>query len=509
MDALVARPFGKRFILALLLTAALAIQFWTQSRYPSLNEKAIMSGAMQLEDSLSFEALIPVLPEYPWWKKIGVSTVNWIKTNERGMTFGVLFGAAFLTLLGYLRRVSFHNPFANSLLGMAMGAPLGVCVNCAAPIAKGMYAGGARAESTLSAMVASPTLNVIVLTMLFGILPFYMAVMKIALSLFVILLAVPILCRFLPERELQVAERVSCSLPDPAAPPARENPVQAVLRFVLDYGKNLWFIIWTTVPLMLLAGFLGSVVATLLPNDLLRNVPFGFVVLFMASLVGTFLPVPIGFDVAVAGALLNGGLAPGYVMALVFTLGIFSVYSFFIVAGAISWRAAWLLGGLIVALGMLAGVTAHGWHQWQSQRALGILTSFNSLGIGSAQAASAEPFRVAARQAAHDHAASYAVQSALACRRETFHPQGGVARRHRHAARVLFRRHVAAVLGRPRTHLGRLQPRRPCRPGVRLDRARALFLRGRGERQVQARRDADRPRQGHAGVQRRAGRRRQ
>jgi len=65
MDALVARPFGKRFILALILVAGLAIQFWTQSRYPSLNEKAIMSGAMQLEDSLSFEALIPVLPEYP------------------------------------------------------------------------------------------------------------------------------------------------------------------------------------------------------------------------------------------------------------------------------------------------------------------------------------------------------------------------------------------------------------------------------------------------------------
>ena len=242
-------------------------------------------------------------------------------------------------------------------------------------------------------MVASPTLNVIVLTMLFSILPFYMAVMKIALSVFVILAAVPILCRFLPARELQVADRVTCSLPDPAAPPARENPVQALLRFVIDYGKNLWFIVWTTVPLMLLAGFLGAVVATLLPNDLLRNVPFGFAVLFMASLVGTFLPVPIGFDVAVAGALLNGGLAPGYVMALVFTLGIFSIYSFFIVAGAISLRAAMLLGALIVALGMVAGLGAHGWHQWQSQRALGILTSFN-FGIGAAQAASAEPFRV-------------------------------------------------------------------------------------------------------------------
>ena len=137
MDGFVIRPFGKRVVLALLLVAALAFQFWTQSRYPSLNEKAMMSGAMQLEDSLSFEALIPVLPEYPLWKQIGISTLNWIKSNERGMIFGVLLGAAFLTLLGYLRGISFRNGFANSALGMAMGAPLGVCVNCAAPIAKG------------------------------------------------------------------------------------------------------------------------------------------------------------------------------------------------------------------------------------------------------------------------------------------------------------------------------------------------------------------------------------
>jgi uncharacterized membrane protein YraQ (UPF0718 family) len=396
MDTLVLKPFGKRFLLALLLVAGLAVQFWTQSRYPSLNEKAMMAGAMQLEDSLSFEALIPVLPEYPVWKRIGISTVNWMKTNERGMTFGVLFGAAFLTLLGYLRRHSFRNGFANSALGMAVGAPLGVCVNCAAPIAKGLYSGGLRAESTLSAMVASPTLNVVVLTMLFSILPFYMAVTKIALSLIVILLVVPVLCRFLPARELEVADadRVRCSLPNPGAPPAREGPVQALLRFMIDYAKNLWFIIYTTVPLMLLAGFLGAVVATLLPNDLLRDVPFGFLLLFMTSLVGTFLPVPIGFDVAVAGALLNGGLAPGYVMALVFTLGIFSIYSFFIVAGAISLRAALLLGGVIVVVGIGAGWSVDAFHKWQSRRALEILTSFNLFGVSTAHAEEAAPFRV-------------------------------------------------------------------------------------------------------------------
>jgi uncharacterized membrane protein YraQ (UPF0718 family) len=398
MDVLVIRPFGKRFVLALLLVAVLAVQFWTQSRYPSLNEKAMMSGAIQLEDSLSFEAYWPVLPEFPAWKRVLYSTVNWIKTNERGMTFGVLFAAAFLTLLGYIRRHSFRGGFANSFLGLAVGTPLGVCVNCAAPIAKGLYSGGVRAETTLSAMIASPTLNIVVLTMLFSIMPFYMAVGKIALSLFVILLAVPILCRFLPERELQIepSERPRLKLPSPlpAAPDAGEGPFHAVFRFAWDYALNLWFIIKTTVPLMLLAGFLGAVVTTFLPTDMLREAPFGLTMLTLAAIVGTFLPVPIGFDVVVTGALMNVGLQPGYTMALLFTLGIFSVYSFFIIAGAISLRAATLMAGVVVVLGILAGLGAEAYHKWQTQRALRILTSFDFSLIGAAQAAEAEPYRV-------------------------------------------------------------------------------------------------------------------
>jgi uncharacterized membrane protein YraQ (UPF0718 family) len=396
MDALVVRPFGKRFVLALLLLAGLAVQFWTQSRYPSLNEKAVMGNAIQLEDSLSFEARIPVLPEYPAWKKIGISTLNWIKTNERGMTFGVLFAAAFLTLLGYLRRVSFRGGFANSFLGMAVGTPLGVCVNCAAPIAKGLYSGGVRAEATLSAMIASPTLNIVVLTMLFSLMPFYMAVAKLALSLFVILLAVPILCRFLPERQLQLPRSgrpvyVGPELPEPIA---AEGPLLATVRFVRDYAVNLWFIIWTTVPLMLLAGFLGAVVTTFLPTELIKDAPLGVIGLALTSLVGTFLPVPIGFDVVVSGVLLNSGLSAGYVMALLFTLGIFSIYSFFIVAGAISLRAAGLVAAVVVVLGIVAGFGAEAYHKWQSRRALEILTSFNLTGIATAHAADEKAFRI-------------------------------------------------------------------------------------------------------------------
>ncbi|MGH6924138.1 MAG: permease, partial [Propylenella sp.] len=394
MASVIAQPYGKRFVLALLLVSALAAYFWTQSRYPSLDEKAMMSGAIQLEDTISFEAMLPILPEYPLWKKIVYSTANWIKTNKQGMTFAVFFAAAFLTMLGYMQRRSFKNGFANSFMGLFIGAPLGVCVNCAAPIAKGLYKGGARAESSLSMMIASPTLNIVVLTIALSIMPFYMVVMKVGLSLSVILVAVPIICRFLPEGQLQVPEarREAVILPSVSDPPIGENAIWALVRFLGDYAVNLWFIVWTTVPLMFVAGFLGAVVATLLPAELLAQASFGVVGLVLASIVGTFLPLPIGLDVVASGALLGGGVAHGYVMALLFTLGSFSVYSFFIVASSISLRAAWLLAGVICAFGIVAGVAAHAYQGWQTKRALDMLTGFGFSLVGSAQAAEAEPF---------------------------------------------------------------------------------------------------------------------
>ncbi|MEI2384543.1 FG-GAP-like repeat-containing protein [Breoghania sp. JC706] len=390
MDRIVVQPFGKRFVLALLLVAVLAVQFWTQSRYPALNEKAMMSGAIQLEDPLGFEAKFPLKPDDTMVERIAKSTGNWIKTNQRGMTFGILFAAAFLTLFGYIRKHSFRGSFSNSALGLVMGAPLGVCVNCAAPIARGLYSGGARAESTLSAMIASPTLNIVVLTMLFSLFPFYMAITKIALSLVMILLAVPVICRFLPKEQLQasMARRAATVTPDPhTSATDQENLFWAVLYFVKDYAMNLWFIVKTTVPLMLLAGFLGALVASLLPASLLENAGFGVFGLVAASLIGTFLPVPIGLDVVASGALLQAGLAPGYVMALLFTLGIFSIYSFFIVATAISMRAALLLGATIFVVGILAGFGVSQYHAWQTERALRMLTGWEFSLIGSAHAA--------------------------------------------------------------------------------------------------------------------------
>ncbi|MEM9581080.1 MAG: permease, partial [Pseudomonadota bacterium] len=375
MTRLIAPQHRAQFFLASLLIVVLAYMFWTGSRYPALDEKAMMSGALQLEDNLSFEALVPITPDMGLIERVFWSTLNWLNTNKKGMTFGILFAASFLTAAAYLKQRSFRGGFANATLGLVIGTPLGVCVNCAAPIAQGMYASGLRAETTLAAMIASPTLNIVVLTMLFSLLPFYMVAAKIALSLTVILIMVPLICRLLPARELAMvdAPEGACAFV-PERPDAPAQPLHVALWEVArGFVQNLIYILRLTLPLMLLAGFLGALVATLLPQDLILGLPFSVWVLILIALVGVFLPVPIAFDVVVTGALLGLGLSHGYVMALLFTLGTFSIYSFFIVYQSVGPRAAWLLMGTVAAFGVLAGAAAEGWHRYQSNRALELL----------------------------------------------------------------------------------------------------------------------------------------
>ena len=54
------------------------------------------------------------------------------------MAFGVVLAALILTFLRMAPGRPSNNVLVNTLKGTMLGAPLGVCVNCSAPIGKGM-----------------------------------------------------------------------------------------------------------------------------------------------------------------------------------------------------------------------------------------------------------------------------------------------------------------------------------------------------------------------------------
>lgn len=362
----------RRLWLALLLTLVIATYFWTQSRYPALNTKAMMGGDAPIA-GIAFDHVVEILPGDGLLWDIAGNSLNWAYTNWKGMTFGVLFGACLLTLLSLVQRLSFEKSFANSALGVAIGTPLGVCTNCAAPIAQALHSAGVRLETTLSALIASPTLNVIVVSMTFALLPVHMAAIKLVAMLGFALFAVPLMTRFVFRREAAESGRKDLApveerkrnwmvrlmermRPLPEPPPLRNTWTEALGWLARNFIRNLAFVVAVTVPLMLVAGFLGAVAITLIPFDnitaaigLTNDRALVVGLMLLVALFALFLPVPITFDVILTVILINSGWPIAYAMPVLMLLGSFSVYSFMIIGRAISFRvAAWMAGGLLV-----------------------------------------------------------------------------------------------------------------------------------------------------------------
>tara|TARA_B100000686_G_scaffold250525_1_gene260727 strand:+ start:703 stop:3765 length:3063 start_codon:yes stop_codon:yes gene_type:complete len=340
----------KRFTILIVFLIFASASFWLVSRYPALDSKAALSGMEAFEDPLTNEAHFHVSRKADFLSRVIVTTLNWYQTNWRGMVFGLVIAAGFFTLLKYTPRQPSDKRFRNSFMGMFVGTPLGVCVNCVAPIAKGLYEAGSKMETALAVMFSSPTLNIIVLTMLFSIFPFYMALAKLLATFVLILLIVPLIS----EKKINTQENSVCEI-GISCDISNESWPEALKKATEDYLKGLQYIFIRTVPLMLLAGLLGAVASHAWSFDKLIGVPIDLINLSLISFMGTLMPLPIAFDLMLAQALMMSGLAPAFVTTMLFTLGTFSIYSAMIVARTFSTFLAVKLFLIVFAIGVSLG----------------------------------------------------------------------------------------------------------------------------------------------------------
>jgi len=333
--------------IATFISLTIALYFWIDSRYPALLKKLHNGKGIQTKGALSFDALMPVTPAMSLMTRIGHTTVNWMWTNRIGMTFGICFGAAMLTLLSTLPRIRVKSTAGNTLLGIAAGVPLAVCSNCVAPIGRSLFVAGASPNTVLATMISSPTLNVVVLAMVFALFPLPIALVRVAVPL-VLLALVPVMVRKTAPAAW-ISHVVNPSLVD-------QNGWWQPLGFTLkSYLKNFAGLTVATVPLMVVAAFLGALIAEVLP---VNHIPttVSLVGIVAVALAGTFLPVPMAFDVAIAFLLMTRGVPTPYVVTLLCTLGAFSIYPMLILGRTISWRIATALFGSVMLLGIAAGV---------------------------------------------------------------------------------------------------------------------------------------------------------
>lgn len=383
---------NRRIVILLIFVVAVGISFWGVSRYPALTNKAALLGTDAFDDPLTHEAHFAVPDKAPLHTRVFYTSLNWYETNWRGMAFGLVLAAAFLTLLGYFPKNTSDRRFKNSFMGMLVGTPLGVCVNCVAPIAKSIYEAGSKMELALSVMFSSPTLNIVVLTMLFSIFPLHLALLKLGATFVLVLLIVPFISKNQPasKKIREPQDNTVCVVENNFEPWST-----ALATAGADYWKSFKYILIRTGPLMLLAGFLGALLSHVWSFEKLIGVPVNFNNLALISFMGTFLPLPIAFDVMLSQALMMSGLPLGFVMTLLFTLGTFSIYSALIIAQTFSLKLAVKLYLIVCLLGMGLGYTANFYSDYKYVK---WLESYDSIVNGDSPDSSMEPPGVSAQE---------------------------------------------------------------------------------------------------------------
>ncbi len=357
---------NRKFIIATLTLISIMLSFWIGSRYPDLNEKSGMASDRLIENAISFTSVFPISHDDSQLTVAFKHAINWIDNNKKGMIFGIILAATILTILPFIGRLKFKTRLGNTITGLFIGTPMGVCVNCVTPIAQSMNRGGVNLYTSMATLFSSPTLNIIVLSLLFTLLPFYIALAKLIFTLFFIIIILPLVLKF--------TESYSISkTPDYVA--NQTLPDDSLLTETTLYGDIYWFIktlfiniIYVcriTLPWMLLAGILGAILVAFIPWDhfigwltTLTSIEkvFGLII---TTIFGLILPVPIAFDVLLGAVLYEVGLPVIYVTALVISLGTFSIYPFTIIGRDISWKIATLISVTLAILIFITSVATH------------------------------------------------------------------------------------------------------------------------------------------------------
>ena len=341
-----------RLFFLIIFAAIILGFFWFGSRYPQLLEKAAHINTLTPHSFINSSELIPMATQHGFWSRVFASFINWVWSMRIGMTFGLAMGALLHTLFEFYPPKLTGNIYLNTLKGIVIGAPAGVCVNCAVPVACGITRSKNKIETALGFMFSSPTLNFLVVSMVFASLPWAFGLIHYSLIAVLLLGIVPLLV-WLYKRQQPILEETGACAIDLKDTFCKETILESLNGVLKTYGKNFISLIKFAVPMMLVAAVISSFAVELIPFQTIFG-HVSFLGLVITALVTVLLPVPIAMEVIVAHHLFVNHVPAPYVMLFLFTLGTYSMLPMIYLWKEVSKTLALSLYIIFVVMGIIA-----------------------------------------------------------------------------------------------------------------------------------------------------------
>lgn len=345
-------------ILKFALLLGFLVLFLLGSRLPSEFKKVSQAEDPTFQaGSINFKERFAIEADASFMERFFYTSLNFWDANTNGMTFAIIIGGAATALLvssAVVRGVVSRRGLKGSIIGTLLGIPLNMCANCSAVTSCGIGQGRATAETKLGVILGSSLFNIIGLAAILALFPTSVFVARLAFAVVLTFVVLPLASRWL----------------SPSIPVTADTGVDAALQVQVSWWEALkttlrdWWqssatLAYNLLPVMIAATMLTALVRILADQGLLGATSAGAAVGIIAvAFFGSFLSIPVLFEIPLAYLVASLGFGIGPVAAMICTAPSIGLFTVLLVRQEVGWKLILVMWAATFVLGVAAGFLA-------------------------------------------------------------------------------------------------------------------------------------------------------
>ncbi|MGL5455786.1 MAG: permease [Citrobacter telavivensis] len=282
----------------------------------------------------------------PWQAAWDYAMVYFIAVWKAAV-LGVILGSLIQVLIprDWLLRTLGQTRFRGTLFGTLFSLPGMMCTCCAAPVAAGMRRQQVSMGGALAFWMGNPLLNPATLVFMGFVLGWHFAAIRLVAGLAMVLVVATLVQKWVKE-------------PAQAELPVEITQLDAQDGFFVRWGRALWTLFWSTIPVYILAVLvLGAARVWLFPHadGAIDNSLLWVIALAVA---GCLFVIPTAAEIPIVQTMMLAGMGTAPALALLMALPAVSLPSLIMLRKAFPAKALWLTAVLVVISGVIVGSIA-------------------------------------------------------------------------------------------------------------------------------------------------------
>jgi uncharacterized membrane protein YraQ (UPF0718 family) len=239
-------------------------------------------------------------------------SLNYFLVIAPALAFGILISAAVRSFVQpqLLKRVLGGKGIRGQLKAAMAGAPLMLCSCCVAPIFNTAYERGLRLASSITLMLASPSLNPAALVLTFILLPPKVAFARVGMAILAVTCSGSLVERMFP-RACAFPVRLEDAVAENAPPPGLGEGGRCFVR-------SVGYVVLRTVPALAIGAIGSMILVEFVPPSIWSSGTLRILAVAITATIAVPLALPTFFEIPLALGLISAGGPAGAAVALVF-----------------------------------------------------------------------------------------------------------------------------------------------------------------------------------------------